>query len=124
MKNLYRSIFAVCTILLIARSLTDIAIPSYVYFAHCLTKYPDKWELKLNESDPNIFMVDSAQGKIKLLTFIGQNQNSYATRDAWLTSAFCVAILFSLMGWIREKRIERKNAEQGAAHQRLSARVV
>jgi hypothetical protein len=124
MKNLYRSIFAFCIILLLARSLVDIAIPSYVYFAHCLSKYPDKWELKLKESGPDVFMYDSGEGKKHLLTFINQNLNSYTKRFDWLDSAFCVAIIFSIIGWIREKRIERKNAEQGAALQRLSGRVV
>lgn len=107
MKVLYRSIFFLCVVILILLPFVDIAIPSNVWFAHRLLMYPAKWELKFTDSDNSIFRVNPSKGKTQLLSFIEQNRDSFE-RSEELTVGLLVALIFSLVGWLRERKGESR----------------
>ena len=87
--------------------LVDTATPPHVWFAHRLLTHPTEWELKFTDSDNSIFHTDTTKGKSQLLLFIEQNEYSFE-RCEGLTVGLLVAIVFSLVGWLREKKIERR----------------
>lgn len=49
--------------------------------------------------------------KSQLLSFIDQNKKNYAAQEAWLAAGLLVAAIFCLIGWIREKSLEKQRIE-------------
>jgi len=122
-KTFYTAIFVVCLIALIA--FCTPALPSRLGFIPRLARNPDKWELKLQDPDQQVFRESNESGKAKLLAFIERYRHSYRADVGWLTAGLTVAALFSLLGRAREARFAKRPTEptappQGGAAARLS----
>ena len=112
MKRLYRSLFIIWLILLALFCVPP--MPSNLPFVDRLALHPDKWELKLNDPDHTFFPRDSESGKSRLLSFLQRYRHTYMADVGWFTTGLVVASVFSLVGWIREKHLEKKYAEPSA----------
>jgi len=122
MKSIYRSLFIVSTVLLTLGSLISFGVPPEESFASRLARTPEHWKIIFVSTDHLGFAKDPETAKKVLLEFLNNNENPTDMRVEYSGAGLFIISVFSLIGWIREHRIEnRLTAEPLASDYRCPA---
>ena len=89
----------------------DLAIPPDECLAACLVKQPEDWNIRLADSNVEIFSRDANGVKILLIQFLTKNRIPHYAHAGHVAQLLLVAFVFSLVGWIRESKIEKKHKD-------------
>jgi len=74
----------------------------------------DSWTFRFNTTDHLLIGWPEDQSKIRLLDYLRDHRSRDFSPLNWLSAASVIAMIFSFIGWRRERKLQ-KAAEQGAA---------
>ena len=106
MKRLYRMLFYVGLLLTLASCI--IPAQTITPIDRRLLIHPEKWEFTFDSPDHRHMGLTEEQSKDMLLIYLRDRQGFEVNKLGWLTAAFAVTTLFSLVGWRREMYLGRK----------------
>ena len=109
MKTLYRVAFIVSVIWLVLGTVITFATPMDESVARRLSRNPQAWELKITDQNTDeIYPTDEKVLKDMLLRFIEKNPSPSNQKREHADTLVLLVTLLALVGWLRERYIEKK----------------
>lgn len=86
----------------------DLAIPPEELLTACLVKQPEDWTITLTNSNSLIDSRDANGVKTLLIQFLTKNRMPTYAHAGQVAQLLLVVCVFSMVGWIRESQIEKR----------------
>jgi len=122
MKSFYRYLFCISAFALVYSSVISVAVPVEESFASMLASYPDGWDIVALTDKSFGYVTEPQKAKHLLVSFLKNNKHPTYRSLEHASYGIFIVLVFSLVGWLREKRVERKIAEhappEGTPHSR------